>query len=80
MDFSALDDVPTSRHGSAPARPARTAQPAAAKPQAEAPAPRAAQTAAPARPQAQPASRPAAKPASKDEFSLDDILAEFRDN
>lgn len=84
MDFSALDDVPTSRHGSAPARPARTAQPAAAKPQAEASAPRAAQSAAPARPQAQPASRPtsrpAAKPASKDEFSLDDILAEFRDN
>ena len=80
MDFSALDDVPTSRHGSAPARPARTAQPAAAKPQAEVPAPRAAQSVAPARPQAQPASRPAAKPASKDEFSLDDILAEFRDN
>ena len=73
---------------SAQARPAqRSAQPAAAKPAAARPATRpAAQSdakpaaAAAAKPAAKPAPRPAAKPvsSSEEEFSLDDILNEFR--
>ena len=73
---------------SAQARPAqRRAQPAAAKPAAAKPAARpAAQTTAKpaavpaAKPAAKPAPRPAAKPApaAEEEFSLDDILNEFR--
>ena len=73
---------------SAQARPAqRSAQPAAAKPAAARPAARpAAQSAAKpaaaaaAKPAAKPAPRPAAKPvsSSEEEFSLDDILNEFR--
>jgi len=73
---------------SAQARPAqRSAQPAAAKPAAARPAARpAAQSsakpaaAAAAKPAAKPAPRPAAKPvsSSEEEFSLDDILNEFR--
>ena len=73
---------------SAQARPAqRSVQPAAAKPAAARPAARpAAQSsakpaaAAAAKPAAKPAPRPAAKPAasSEEEFSLDDILNEFR--
>ena len=72
---------------SAQARPAqRSTQTAAAKPAAARPAARpAAQSAAKpaaatAKPAAKPAARPAAKPgsSSEDEFSLDDILNEFR--
>ena len=77
LDFGALDDVPISRHGSAgaPTPPAQTAKPAAARPQAQ-PAARPQTQAAP-RPQAQ---KPAPKAAVEEEFSLDDILAEFKNN
>ena len=62
------------------ARTASTAQPAktGTAPRSSAAKPAAAQKPAAAKPAAKPATKPAARPAVEEEFSLDDILNEFR--